>query len=566
MRERQIVNSIPRRHQLLYQLLALMVAIAVLPLLISASILIRINQRVLENDLLLLHTRIATDTADQISHSLAWIFDQVEVLAKTQLLALPLSSEHRERLLLHYLDQYPDLLQLSLLDREGKEIACAYRAERISPSTFLPDPGLHQEMIARSREGKRAISPPFLAGAPKGPVLRIYQPIKNDAGEVAGFISALLSLEGINELISKIRVRRQGHAFLVDQRGRLIAHPNRARVLQEDLSDLEIVKNYLLVGKTGGTVPFRDKNGREMLGAYSAVKNLGWGVVIQEPREDAYLSVAEMKRQTLIAGLLATLAAAGLGIAFARRVSYPLQKFVQGALSIAGGNFSNRIDLKAKNEIGQLARTFDYMTMQLQAYDENMKEMFLGTVKSLAAAIDAKDPSTRGHSERVTRYSLAIAEEMKLSTREREKLNIAALLHDVGKIGIDTHILRKPGRLSEEEYFLIKQHPVMGANIMAPIRQLSDVVPLMRHHHEFFDGTGFPDRIKGKEIPLGARIICVADTFDAMTSDRPYQKAMEVGYVVDRIKEWSGTRFDPEVVEAFVRCVRDARIPGHKDA
>jgi putative nucleotidyltransferase with HDIG domain len=190
-----------------------------------------------------------------------------------------------------------------------------------------------------------------------------------------------------------------------------------------------------------------------------------------------------------------------------------------------------------------------------------MKEMFLSTVKSLAAAIDAKDPYTRGHSERVTQYSLAIAEEMKLTPREKEKINIAALLHDVGKIGIDTQILRKPGKLSAEEYALIKQHPVMGANIMAPIKQLREIAPLMRHHHEFYDGTGFPDQIKADAIPLGARILCLADTFDAMTSDRPYQKSMDAGYVVERITAWSGTRFDPKVVNAFLNCVQSGRIP-----
>jgi HD-GYP domain-containing protein (c-di-GMP phosphodiesterase class II) len=150
---------------------------------------------------------------------------------------------------------------------------------------------------------------------------------------------------------------------------------------------------------------------------------------------------------------------------------------------------------------------------------------------------------------------------MKLGSREKEKINIAALLHDVGKIGIDTQILRKPGTLSDEEYALIKEHPVLGANIMAPIKQLREITPLMRHHHEFYDGSGFPDHIKGEQIPLGARILCLADTFDAMTSDRPYQQAMEVDYVVERISAWSGTRFDPKVVNAFLSCIKNGRIP-----
>jgi HD-GYP domain-containing protein (c-di-GMP phosphodiesterase class II) len=149
---------------------------------------------------------------------------------------------------------------------------------------------------------------------------------------------------------------------------------------------------------------------------------------------------------------------------------------------------------------------------------------------------------------------------MRLSAREKEKINVAALLHDIGKIGIDTHILRKPDRLTDQEYTLIKQHPVLGANIMAPIKQLRDIVPLMRHHHESYDGSGFPDHLTGDQIPLGARILCLADTFDAMTSDRPYQQAMDLNYVVESIVAWSGTRFDPAVVEAFVGLFESGRL------
>ncbi|MDH7499414.1 MAG: cache domain-containing protein [candidate division NC10 bacterium] len=556
-----MIKKIPRRHQILYHLLAILVIIATVPLLISAYTLIRINQNVLENDLLLLHTQLATDAANQISNLMARIFDELEVMARAQLLSVPLKAGERERLLFFFLEQYPSILKFSLMDREGKEIASVYRADRVAPSFTEGNP-LKEDLFKEAIQGKRSLSPTFIAASPKTPCLLAYQPIKDESGETLGILSALITLEEINDLISRIRVRRQGHAYLVNNQGKLIAHPNRVKVLQEeDMKEVEIVRNYLLLGKTGGTIPFRDKNDREMLGAYATVKQLGWGVVVQEPREDAYLSVDEMKRQTIIWGLVAAILATAVGIGFARHLSNPIHKFVQGALSIAGGNFGNRIDVRTKNEIGKLAETFNYMTQQLQLYDENMKEMFLSTVRSLAAAIDAKDPYTRGHSERVTQHSLAIAEEMKLGAREREKINIAALLHDVGKIGIDTQILRKPDKLSEEEYALIKQHPVLGANIMAPIKQLREIVPLMRHHHEFYDGTGFPDHIRGEEIPLGARILCLADTFDAMTSDRPYQKAMETDYVLERITSWSGTRFDPKVVNAFLACIQSGRIP-----
>jgi putative nucleotidyltransferase with HDIG domain len=557
-----VLRKTPKRHQILYHLLVILVILAVVPLLISAYTLIRINQEVLENDLLLLHTQLATDTANQVSNFMGRIFEQLEVIARTQVLetAPSKTEDRREKLLLFFLEQYPTILRLALIDPSGNEVESAYRADRVIPS--ISEYGKMREgLLQESLQGKRAVSTTFITGSPKTPVLLVYEPVKNDSGQTIGALSALITLEEINELISRIRVRRQGHAYLVNNRGRLIAHPNRVRVLQEeDMKDEEIVKNYLLLGKTGGTIPFRDKSGREMLGAYATAKNMGWGVVIQEPREDAYRSLVDMKRQTIIWGLVAAIVAGGVGIGFARRLSNPIQTFAQGALSIAGGNFSGRIEVSTKNEIGTLAETFNYMTRQLQIYDENMRDMFLSTVRSLAAAIDAKDPYTRGHSERVTQYSLALAEEMRLSTREKEKINVAALLHDIGKIGIDTHILRKPDRLTDQEYTLIKQHPVLGANIMAPIKQLRDIVPLMRHHHESYDGSGFPDHLTGDQIPLGARILCLADTFDAMTSDRPYQQAMDLNYVVESIVAWSGTRFDPAVVEAFVGLFESGRL------
>jgi putative nucleotidyltransferase with HDIG domain len=210
------------------------------------------------------------------------------------------------------------------------------------------------------------------------------------------------------------------------------------------------------------------------------------------------------------------------------------------------------IDLNSSSEIGQLAETFNYMTSRLDLYDRNMRDLFISTIKSLAAAIDAKDPYTRGHSDRVARLSLAIAREMSLDRQNVERVQIAALLHDVGKIGLDDAVLRKPERLSEEEYGLVKRHPTMGANIMEPIKQLKDIIPGIRHHHEAFDGSGYPDGLAGGEIPLIARIISVADTFDAMTSDRLYQKAMDDEFVTKTLVRLSGTRFDPNVVQVFI--------------
>jgi HD-GYP domain-containing protein (c-di-GMP phosphodiesterase class II) len=139
-------------------------------------------------------------------------------------------------------------------------------------------------------------------------------------------------------------------------------------------------------------------------------------------------------------------------------------------------------------------------------------------------------------------------------------LRVSALLHDVGKIGIDDRILRKPGALSDDEFEVMKQHPAKGAAIMSGVAQLIDIIPGMKYHHEKWSGGGYPDGLEGEQIPMQARIVAIADTFDAMTTNRPYQKAMELNYVVEKIKSFAGTRFDPRVVDAFVQAVKRGDI------
>jgi putative nucleotidyltransferase with HDIG domain len=153
------------------------------------------------------------------------------------------------------------------------------------------------------------------------------------------------------------------------------------------------------------------------------------------------------------------------------------------------------------------------------------RELFMGSIQMLAGAVDEKDPYTRGHSDRVTRYSMMIAREMGLSEDATEVVRVSAQLHDVGKIGIEDLILKKPGALTTEEFAIMKTHTTKGANILRPVAQLKDMIPGIELHHESLDGRGYPHGLHGDEIPLLARIIAVADTFDALTTNRPYQQA-----------------------------------------
>ena len=183
---------------------------------------------------------------------------------------------------------------------------------------------------------------------------------------------------------------------------------------------------------------------------------------------------------------------------------------------------------------------------------DQQRSLFLSTVKSLASAIDAKDEYTRHHSTRVTDFSLKIAAKMGYSEKELGELELAAVLHDVGKIAVPESILNKPGKLTNEEFKLIQEHPVRGEAILSPVIELKEIGRIVRAHHERYDGTGYPDKLKGREIPLGARIMAIADTYDSITSERPYRKAASHRYAVKEIIGCSGTQFDPEVVENFL--------------
>jgi putative nucleotidyltransferase with HDIG domain len=186
----------------------------------------------------------------------------------------------------------------------------------------------------------------------------------------------------------------------------------------------------------------------------------------------------------------------------------------------------------------------------------NLKESFITTVRALSAAIDAKDHYTQGHSERVNEYALNIGRILGISESDLEKLELACLLHDVGKIGISENILNKKGKLTAKERDIIQQHPLKGIEILNSSKQVKSVIAAVRHHHERYDGCGYPDGLIGEQIPLLARIIAVADTFDAMVSDRPYRSGCSQKIAIEEIRRGAGSQFDSKVVWAFLKWIK----------
>jgi response regulator RpfG family c-di-GMP phosphodiesterase len=188
---------------------------------------------------------------------------------------------------------------------------------------------------------------------------------------------------------------------------------------------------------------------------------------------------------------------------------------------------------------------------------EDLRDLFYNTVETLIRAIQARDKYTSGHSARVSRYALLIGEKFGLTSRERHELYLASMLHDIGKIGIPDELLNREDKLTDDQIRQIRNHVNVGASMLKALGEMNPIVPLILHHHEAWDGSGYPDGLSGEEIPLMARILAVADSFDAMTSDRPYRKAMSRSAAIAEIKQFSGRSFDPAVVEAFLEVIRE---------
>jgi HD-GYP domain-containing protein (c-di-GMP phosphodiesterase class II) len=215
-----------------------------------------------------------------------------------------------------------------------------------------------------------------------------------------------------------------------------------------------------------------------------------------------------------------------------------------------------------KEDLSLLTSLADQVAVALdnsRLYQE-LEEMFFQMADSFADAIEKRDPYTGGHTRRVTLYSEAIAKYLPLEPLERKWLKITSVLHDIGKIGIEDYILKKPDRLNPEEFEVIKRHSEIGAKIVEHIRQLKEIIPGVKYHHEQVDGKGYPDGLMGEDIPRLARIVAVADTYDALTTDRPYRKAMGREAAVEEMKRCSGTQLDKEVVKAFIQAYEKGEI------
>ena len=261
-----------------------------------------------------------------------------------------------------------------------------------------------------------------------------------------------------------------------------------------------------------------------------------------------------------LAGVLFTLA---IGIWLARRITRPVHRLVEATRLVSAGDLEHQAPVTTRDEIGELTDSFNQMTRSLKEKSASLRttmtqlqDTYLMTIEALAAAVEARDPYTHGHTQRVEEYAVIMAKALGSTEAEISALRRASVLHDIGKIGIEDVILRKQARLEPDEALRMQKHPVIGVDMLKGIDFLDPVLPLVRHHHERWDGNGYPDQLREDEIPMGARILAVADALDAMTSDRPYRAARTFEYAKTEILKGSATHFDPEVVTAFIKSQR----------
>ena len=564
-----------RRGKIVNLLLVLMLIVGTIPLVISGYNLISYNANILARDQQLLHLQICKSVASEVSLFLKSSLNILVPLQKSLELNFNPSNpkkvfyQSKTRELINAIFKaHNRILNIRVVFKDARGVEAGYKIDENTP---LGKELLNTFYICTKKEFSH-VSRPYYSSEFNQVVYVVGKTVLLN-NEVEGVITVVFSMNDVYTSIERIYMSGNT-VYLLDSAGNIILHPD-INVLKKriNISNSPLFKELKkLRSHAISTIPYVDMTSGKpvkMIGTVYMIPetDVAWGVVVQTPERVANIVIQEMERRTVYWILLSVTLALLLSFFFSQRLSNPIQVLTQKTLSITKGNFNERVNIKSRNELGILADNFNLMAEWIENYIQRLKEaaeeyrqLFIGAIRAVAAAIDAKDPYTRGHAERVTFYSLVIAQELGLSPDKIERIQIAALLHDVGKIGIKDEILQKPSMLTDEEFEIMKQHPELGGDIISQIPQLKDVIPGIRYHHESLDGSGYPRGLKGEQIPLSARIIGVADAFDAMTTERPYQKPFSAEAALEIIKKKAGTKFDARVVDAFIRAYKKGKI------
>ncbi|HEX5717258.1 MAG TPA: HD domain-containing phosphohydrolase [Thermoanaerobaculia bacterium] len=563
-------RSFLRRLKVRHALLLVLLLSGIIPLLISSFLLIQKNEEVLRNSERDFLIRKAGVLAKEVSAYLETVQRPLRELG-AGLLVAPGATRMVDRLrepwvgghLQRFMRESDGLMALRIVDESGAGPLLA-PGNLGAPARVAMDEAFEQ---ARQQKSSDPIYRFVDMGKAGEPLAALAIPFRSADGQLL-VVMALIRFQPLEEVL-RAEVSAGVALFLVDRKGRILWAEG------SDPAKEEVLKNTVLpqfverpVSLTREYEAVTEDGPQEVLVQVSAVEASGWGVVVQKPLSTAFAAVDRMIFQTVLSTLLLVALALSFAYVAARWVSRPIQRLAETTHEIAAGKFGGQIETQGLTfEFADLAEDFNQMSGHVERYIQQLRqaaqqnrELFIGSMRAFVAAIDAKDPYTRGHSERVAAFSRTIARYLQLPEEVQHKVWISGLLHDVGKIGVEDQVLLKEGKLTAEEFDKMKLHTVIGAEIMAPIEQLREMVPGIRSHHEAWNGRGYPDGLKGEQIPLYGRIIGVADTFDAITTNRPYQQAFSLDYAVETIKKLTGSRFDAKIVTAFLRAFEAGEI------
>ncbi len=361
--------------------------------------------------------------------------------------------------------------------------------------------------------------------------------ITNDKLALATYVDSVTKNEGVM------------YSMILDEKGSILAHnrienigkaylePSGVRPLTNEEVLIQPYTNKKGIPIMDIALPIMLRNGVRIGSVHIGMSQRAIDNLVNQTFRDS-LSIAA---GLLIIGII-------ISVLVTNIMLRPVGQLMREAKALGEGNLDSRIEIKGRSELAVLGKTFNEMASHL-------KDLYIGVLRAMAKALESRDKFSAGHDQRVAEYAGACAGNIRLSKDEIENIQLAAQVQNLGHIAVPDTIMEKTGRLTPAEYEKLKEHPVVGADILSQIKALRGTVPLVLHHHERFDGRGYPQGLKGKQIPLGARILAVADAFDAMISVQRHRGAISRQAALEEIQKGAGTQFDPEVVAAFIETV-----------
>ncbi|MED4908368.1 HD domain-containing phosphohydrolase [Brevibacillus centrosporus] len=460
--------------------------------------------------------------------------------------------------------QYQDMVGNIHLIRSDRSIASLYPEKGWTGGE--DSISFTRESFEQSSNNIWALSRTDAEGNPRS--IYIAQRVRDNDDKPISLLLVEIRLDSLSKWIRTSYSKEQDNLMVINQTGKIFLQTRGNQIGKQiqEIENWDIVRSIVSSQSTTSVFTYR-LEGKTYYAVYYVSPFSGSGYLEWIGADEINKRLERLQLILFITICLVVGFSAYVAHRFSRWIGQPIYRLVSATDSLLRGDFSIRVPIEGMDEIKLLEKKFNRMAGQMQTLIERereyMQESLDQIVRSFYLAVEMKDPYTAGHTERVTAYALILYDYLDEKTRDqfsRDDLRYASLMHDIGKVAIPDQVLLKAGKLTNEEYEKMKQHSSIGANIVEQIASLAHVSPGVRHHHERWDGKGYPDQLKGEEISLFGRIIAVADTFDAMTTTRSYRKALTFDQAYEEIVKCAGTQFDPKIVNVFQQAYQERHL------